>query len=435
MPCIANADDSYGPKLYYFVIDRAQLLREHGANAAMLDALDALLNDRSVSANIDSIFVTGAVSPVGSRAHNDKLSRERAEAVKTYIIRKHPKIDRSRISTSAAGIDWEGFRALVSADRNIPSRDRVQEALALNLPENILLERLRSASGRETFNYLVKNVYPKQQYASVRVQLKDGSFIPPDGSSPLKQMVEKTTGDTVQVVIEKAVPVIVHDTVVSIIRDTVWMACAEERIPAIPEEKKKKKNKNGYYFGVKTNLLYDVALLPNLSIEFPFGSGGKWSVALEGNESWWTFGRPASGFHRIQAAGLELRRWFASPAPLTGHAIGIYALGGTYDIRLFPENDDSKGWLSNNSYSYGLSYAYSIPIARHFHLELGLAAGYLGGRYYDYKFCIKEMHRRRREWTAVCNRNYRGITRAEISLVWLIGRKDSKKILEEGGIQ
>jgi hypothetical protein len=174
MPCLANTGDPYCPKLYYFVIDRTQLLRDLGANAAMLDALDVLLNDSLVLTNIDTIFITGAASSIGSRARNDRLSRERAEAIKTYILWKHPETDRSRILTSAAGISWEGFRALVVAGRNIPPRDKVQELLALNLPENILLERLRLVGGGETFDYLVKNVYPKQQYASVCVRLKDG---------------------------------------------------------------------------------------------------------------------------------------------------------------------------------------------------------------------------------------------------------------------
>lgn len=429
--------DPYGPKLYYFVIDRTLLLRDFGSNAGMLDALDALLNDSAVYMRIDSIFVTGAASPVGSRSHNDRLSLERAEAVKTYIMWKHPGFDRSRISTSVVGIDWEGFRALVAADRNIPSRDKVQELIALRLPEATLLQRLRTVGGRSTFDYLVKKVYPRQQYASVRIRLTDGSYIPPDGSSPLKQLVEKTVHDTVKVVVEKTVPVIVRDTVVSIVRDTVWIACAEEKLPVLPVEKKEEKG-NGYYFGIKTNLLYDAALLPNLSVEFPFGK--HWSVVLEGNESWWTFGRPALSHHRIQAAGLELRRWFASPAPLTGHAVGLYALGGTYDLRLFHKNNDSRGWLSNGSYSYGLSYAYSFPIARRFHIEFGLAAGYFGGRYYDYKFCIDNGHERW-EWTAIRNRHYWGITRAEVSLVWLIGRKgvkdikDFKDLNEKGGAQ
>jgi hypothetical protein len=227
------------------------------------------------------------------------------------------------------------------------------------------------------------------------------------------------------------------DTVYHVVRDTIWLPCPEcpplETVPATDLEPDTDTAdtdslfKTGYYFGLKTNLLYDAALLPNLSAEFPFGNKKNWSAVVEGNWSWWTSGSPASTYHRIQAAGLEVRRWFASPAPLTGHAVGIYTLGGTYDIRLWPRNNDSKGWLSNWSYSYGLSYAYSKPLSRRFHIEFGLAAGYLGGRYYDYKYCVKNDHERW-EWTAIRKRNYWGITRAEISLVWLIGEKDLKDI-------
>ena len=177
--------------------------------------------------------------------------------------------------------------------------------------------------------------------------------------------------------------------------------------------------KKPFYFVLKNNLLYDAALLPNLSAELYLGN--KWSLAAEGNWSWWMFSKPTENewFHRIQTVGVELRNWFCSPYPLYGHAAGVYAMTGNYDVRAFTKDENSKGWLSYRSWSAGITYAYSIPISRRVNLELGIAFGYIGGQYYEYNYCMED------EWwaqQAVHNCNYFGPTRAGISLAWLIGK-------------
>ena len=178
------------------------------------------------------------------------------------------------------------------------------------------------------------------------------------------------------------------------------------------------------YFALKNNLLYDAALLPNLGIEVYLGA--QWSLAVNGNLSWWTFNEPIEKkwFHRIQTVGAELRYWFDSPFPLHGQAIGFYGKTGNYDLRLFPSNENSKGWLSNRSWSTGFSYAYSVPISCYFNIEFAFSVGYIGGKYYPYNYCVED------QWWAQQEekeRNYFGPTQAGISLVWLVGSGNSNK--------
>ena len=177
--------------------------------------------------------------------------------------------------------------------------------------------------------------------------------------------------------------------------------------------------KKPLYIALKNNLLYDAALLPNLTAEVYLGN--KWSLAVEGNGSWWLFKKPVQNewFHRIQSAGIELRNWVCSPYPLYGHAVGVYGMIGNYDVRAFTKDENSKGWLSYHSWSAGITYAYSIPVSSRFNLEFGIALGYVGGTYYEYNYCMID------EWwaqQAVHERHYFGPTRAGISLVWLIGK-------------
>ena len=183
-------------------------------------------------------------------------------------------------------------------------------------------------------------------------------------------------------------------------------------------------SKKLFYFALKNNLLYDAVLLPNLTAEVYLGK--QFSLAIEGNWSWWALNKSIKSdwFHRIQSVGAEFRYWINSPSPFQGHAVGIYSMVGDYDIRLFTENEDSKGWLSYGSWSTGLSYAYNMPIAKRINLEFGFAVGYLGGKYYEYNYC---MTHERWEQQAKYNRNYFGPTRVGVSVVWLLGNGNNTR--------
>ncbi|MDL2208664.1 DUF3575 domain-containing protein [Parabacteroides sp. OttesenSCG-928-O15] len=187
------------------------------------------------------------------------------------------------------------------------------------------------------------------------------------------------------------------------------------------------RKKRPFLIALKTNLLYDVALLPNLSIEVPFGRKREWSALIEGNWSWWDTGANRYNYHRIQVAGVELRRWLPSlycncdnTTPLTGWYIGAYCYGGDYDIRLFADQNSDLGQQSLWTYSAGLTAGYSLIIGKRFNLAFGIGAGYIGGEYskYNVSECKEGVFPR----VSRHERNYFGVTKAEVSLVWLIGK-------------
>jgi hypothetical protein len=175
-------------------------------------------------------------------------------------------------------------------------------------------------------------------------------------------------------------------------------------------------NKPPRYIALKSNLLYDVLLLPNVAIEYALKN--RYSVEAEAMYSWWKFGHR---YHRIRSLGVEARKWLGKDpdrTPLTGHYVGAYAMGGTYNLRL---KDDplSQGVLSRWSYSFGLTYGYSMPIARRLNLEFGVGIGYLGGEYHHYNH--NDIYDNHYPWLYTRQRNYIGLTKAKVSLVWLIG--------------
>lgn len=125
---------------------------------------------------------------------------------------------------------------------------------------------------------------------------------------------------------------------------------------------------------VKTNLLYDALLVPNLALEFYLGN--RWSLSGGWMYAWWK-NDTRHRYWRIYGGELELRRYFGRKAeekPLIGHHLGIYLQGLTYDFEW-----GGEGYLSHWTYGAGISYGYSLPVARRFNLDFGLGVGYLGG--------------------------------------------------------
>ncbi|MDR0811232.1 MAG: DUF3575 domain-containing protein, partial [Paludibacter sp.] len=352
------------PSVFYFPIGTYKLLRNYRYNNIMLDALDEVVAKQQMAQNVDTIEIIGACSPVGGEELNVKLALSRCMALRSYLRWKHLRFAESvPIKFNIIGIDRLGYDIL--KQQNPPLAE--------------------------------KQIWDMLQYAAIMLKMKDGTYIIPGSDKPKpvnfklslsagsseKTDASRTVRDTVYL---KCDTVYMRDTIVLIKyygmppdeilrRDTVYITRFVQQ---------EQNNKNPFYFALKTNLIYDAALLPNLTAEFYLGR--QWSLAVEGNLSWWIFDEPKQNwwYHRIQAGGVELRKWFASPYPLQGHAIGLYTLYGNYDVRLFTADEHSKGWLSYQSYSAGLSYAYAMPIAKHFNLEFGLAFGYLGGRYYQY---------------------------------------------------
>ena len=97
---------------------------------------------------------------------------------------------------------------------------------------------------------------------------------------------------------------------------------------------------------------------------------------------------------------------------MQGHHLGIYGLIATYDFEL-----GGRGYLGDKwSWSAGIGYGYSLPIAKRINFDFGVNVGYLGGEYKEY-LPIDDHY----VWQVTKNRHYFGVTKAYISFVWLLG--------------
>jgi hypothetical protein len=411
----------YAPKLFYFPFNRWELKRDFRGNREMLDSLDSLLRNDTVVSGIDTIQIISGCSPVGDAAYNKRLAALRANSMVTYLRRMHRAVAESYpIEINPVGIDRDGYEALRRS--------------GLKLTEQQMWDLL--------------------QYASVRLKMKAGRFIHDRPDIPLEKLPEDSlaarllnTGDTFPPGLQPELPEIADSEAPAMetagkagnaaVPDTTIAVAPDIAVPALPvtvgdsiyiRRNHDNRNESIYTaqeikqspfppFALKTNLLYDLALLPNLSVEVPFGV--RWSAVLNGYWSWWDSGAPSYWSHRVQWAGIEIRYWKDGhgDSPLTGWFAGAYLSGGNYDLRLFPNSLDSYGYLSHWSWSAGLVGGYSLPLSAKLSLEFSLNMGYFTGEYHAYNRsrctdCYPERRTGERNWW--------GPTGAGVSLVWKI---------------
>ena len=173
------------------------------------------------------------------------------------------------------------------------------------------------------------------------------------------------------------------------------------------------------YYALKTNLLYDALLVPNLGIRDRHRQG--WTLGASGMLAWWS--KDASHkYWRIYGGEMEIRKYFGRKAkekPMLGHHISLYGQFLTYDIE-----NGGTGHQSKKTYGAGMEYGYSLPIGRRLNLDFGLGVGYIKSHYKTYEpkdGCYV--------YEATSNRTWIGPTRGEVSLVWLLGNgnTNSKK--------
>lgn len=170
-------------------------------------------------------------------------------------------------------------------------------------------------------------------------------------------------------------------------------------------------------FALKTNLLYDAAMIPNLEIEIPIGK--RWSINAEYQIAWWD--KSDNSFcWRINAGGVEARYWFGDRnkhKQLNGWFAGVFVNGGTYDFQVKKDNGYQGDFIVP-----GISGGYATPIARNLNLEFSLGVGYMISNYHHYDVISRELVDYGQ------TKQYRSIfpAKAKISLVWMINRNVKK---------
>ena len=167
---------------------------------------------------------------------------------------------------------------------------------------------------------------------------------------------------------------------------------------------------------LKTNLLYDVALSPNLGIEV--GLGRKWSVDISGNFNDWSIKGHQWKHWVVQP---EARYWLCER--FGGHFLAAHAVAGEYNFGHIGNNVKFLGsdfsQLSHKRYQgwgagLGVGYGYTWMLSRHWSMEAEIAVGWIYTRYDSYPCanCGRRLEKNRVH-------NYVGPTKAALNLIYV----------------
>ena len=180
-----------------------------------------------------------------------------------------------------------------------------------------------------------------------------------------------------------------------------------------------KQEKPSAAFQLRTNILTDLALSPSIGLECQTNTGWAWQFDYAG--AWWNSDNRHRywsdyGFHT------ELRYYLRHDnldSPYRGHHLGAYGWVLTYDFEF-----GGKGWQCANlanTFGFGLSYGYSLPLSRRWGMDFTIGIGYLQSRYTEYYPMFGKYIR-----TDDKKFNWTGPSKAEVSLVYNLNILNSK---------
>ena len=338
------------------------------------------------AARVGRISITSSTSPEGGRKINAHLAQQRAKAITDWLMERTSAT--LTYTVEQTDCNWDMLIKLVESNSLVPYQSEVLDVLRGTSDSRLRMSRLYALRSSEPYFWLLTHVFPEMRYAAASTTIH---------WEPLP--VPEVQAEPVDTVVPEPVPAPV----------------VEEPVPALARKP--------FYFALKTNLLYDVALIPNIGAEFYIGNN--WSVAA----NWqyiWLRNHAEHKYWRVGAGDVSLRKWFGRRAldkPLTGHHAGIYGQMVTYDFA--PKG--KRGTIAEDyNWSVGAEYGYSHPIARRLNLDFTLGIGYHWGEYKEYEPIDDHS-----VWQTTKQRSYFGPTKLEISLVWLLGRGNYNK--EKGG--
>lgn len=338
LPCKAqavhdtlNTSDQY---TLYYKHDDIEVHENYLDNARQIERIKRILQ---LSPRIDSITIYAYSSPEGTPRRNNWLAQKRAEAARDFILAHLPNdsvLLPHNIHLRPMGENWEGLAIELEANYHLMNRDRVLRIMQADVNTETKKWRLQNLDNGFTYRWIIQHHMP-----ALRMATWTCVYIP----------TPELSGDTVAVEEPEVIPADTVATVVTTEPDTV---------PPTP--------RRSLTWALKSNLLYDAALVPNVGAEFYLGKG--LSLSADWKYAWWD---TPTWYWRYYGGEVAVRYWLGHTAqqkPLTGHHVGLYGQVFTYDFMLYDHGflggEPGKTLFDRPNYAFGIEYGYSKPIAR-----------------------------------------------------------------------
>ncbi len=388
----------------YYRVEKAILDPSFHGNGATMERFLNRLKEITADERYQkfSFHIRSYASLEGPFSLNRHLYEERTREFLDYIHRHGIHLPGKINVWQNNCYNWEELERRVQSS-SIPYREEVLDILR-NTPEwshdkngyrtEYRKQRLIALRGGVPFRYMKRHFFPEMRYSAVLLTCEFAeSALPLLSPAPAPPNREAFLAD-------------MPDS----LSPVSWVSAQQKP----------------FYMAVKTNLLYDAALIPNIGVEFYLKDG--WSIGADWMYGWWKKDR-IHWYWRAYGGDLTVRKWLGRKAeekPLQGHHIGIYAQVLTYDFetggRGYMGGKPGGTLFDQAHFGAGIEYGYSHPIARRLNLDFTIGVGYLGGKCYEY-LPIDNHY----VWQTTKQRRWFGPTKAEVALVWLIGRGNTNR--------
>lgn len=339
------------------------------------EAVDSIGRQRH---NLTCIWIEGSASPEGPQRWNQRLGAYRAEALSDYLIRR-TRLDSRLFRTTNRGEDWEALARTLENAPDFPNRARILTILSEEPDSEARKRRIRAIDGGETWRRLLREVFPPLRNARLALvtTLPKVQPIAPQLAAP---------------------PTVIEASLLQRLPERMPDKCTHWRL------------------AVKTNLLFDAALVANLGVEV--SPWPHWSLDIP---VWYSpYSITPTRKLRLLAVQPEIRWW--PDEAMNGHFIGLHAHVAGFNIAI---NDKGRYQDPNRAlWGVGVSYGYALPLDRkaHWGLEFHIGAGFASYRYDAYRNWTNGPKFQSGEGT------YWGITSAGITLsyTWDLSHKHRK---------
>lgn len=383
-------DSITGTARIKYPISMADIVEGYSNNAIEIGRISKELQiiKADPTLTLHGLTIHGFGSIDGPYKLNEKVARQRTDSLAAFVTSLSDLPD-GIITTLSTAEDWDNFKQFVekASTDQLPHRNEILRIIN-GTREPDAKEWLIKSTYPEDYKYLIANCMPQLRRSDYTIKYIKTSHI---GVS--KSVIVPET---------KTAAVFVADTV------------------STPTEKKN----SSFLYALRTNMLYDVVLIPNIGIEVCMGK--RWTVGLDWFYTWFS----SDNRHRYwQAYGgyLTVRKYLGgnntsdikhhtSNIFPTGHHLGAYVLGLTYDVEW-----GGKGYQAAKfGFGGGLEYGYSKKIGRKWCLDFSLGVGFQDGEYKEYEPANDGTGHY--IWLSTKKRHWWGPTKAEVSLKWLLGK-------------
>ena len=362
-------------------------------NGAVLRNLCAKIEKSLQEETLEKVVIYSYTSPDGSNKANTALAARRADSLESWILRNTP-LPAPMLEKNSGGIAWDLLRDAVSKSE-MQYKAEVLRILD-NTPVWVFDDNNRVVSSRKKelmdlkggipYRYMYEHLFPDLR-SSVSVLLYIS--VPEPQAEETKPAAAEESGpaapeeDITPVAPEESIkPAAPEEDIEPAVQDGDMEVATPQEEADAPEHKAAEEESAAaeayeplHRLALKTNIIYDLALMPSLEAEYMIND--RWSVNAEGEVAWWRK-KSKHKYYQIATLSPEVRYWFKTKKRWHGHYVGLFGGGSWYDL------ENGKRGYKGEFWKAGLSYGYMFPIGRSLSFEAGIGLGFLRTWYEEY---------------------------------------------------